>query len=148
MQIAALTIQRYRSSDGQIYVVTEPFFNSRISARDTTNYLFNGATFGKGRLVLEIIKSYADRYPQTSYSELDAKFPRSLQGNRKTISLLDEAFNIFNQKGHIRHYINPNEPIKLSDCEIAVINQWSIGNINSFINCARKHGYEISGVKN
>jgi hypothetical protein len=45
IQVAALTMQRYWGSDGQIYVTTETFFNNRVSSCDRTQYLFNNTKF-------------------------------------------------------------------------------------------------------
>jgi hypothetical protein len=51
-----------------------------------------------------------------------------------------------------RHFLKPEEIIQLADSRIAVTNQWGIGNINHFINQARKLDYKIallnSDVKN
>lgn len=147
IQIAALIIQRYRSSDGQIYVVTEPFFNSQKSSRDTTKYLFNGDQLGKSRLVLEVIKFYIKTHPEITYSELVSKLPLNLQGNLGTFATIEKANTIYNQAGHKRHFIKPDEQIKLADCTIAVSNQWGIGNIRGFIDQAKLLGYKIESVR-
>lgn len=143
IQIAALIIQRYRGNDGQIYITTETFFSKKLSLNDTTKYLFNQSKLGKSRLVLEVIKFYVDTHGEVSYSDLVSKFPLHLQGNLGTFATIEEATEIHNKTGHKRNYIKPNEQIKLSDCVIAVSNQWGIGNIKGFINHAEVLGYEI-----
>lgn len=146
VQIAAITIQRYRGSDGQVYVVTEPFFNSKLSEKDTTKYIFNKSKLGKSRLVLEVIKFHVDTHPKITYRELVAEFPLHLQRGNGTFAILEEATKIYNQTGHKRHYIKPDEQIKLFDCVIAISNQWGIGNIGGFIERAKSLGYEIKLV--
>lgn len=146
VKIAALTVQRYRSSDGQIYVITESFFNSKLSSRNTTKYLFNEAKLGKSRLVIEVIKSYVDTHNDITYAELVVKFPRHLQGNSGTFTIINEASEIYNKTGHKRHFLKPSEQIQLSDCVIVVSNQWGIGNINNFINHAKSLNYKIEPV--
>ena len=146
--IAALIIQRYRGNDGQIYVVTEPLFNSNKSKKDTQKYIFNELQLGKSRLVLEVIKSYIANHPEITFHDLAYQFPLNIQGIQGTFTTIEEANEIYAQTGHKRNYIKPEEQLKLSDCTIAVSNQWGIGNINGFIDVARKLGYEIKLVNN
>ena len=42
--IAALTIARFRSAQGTVYVVTDTYFNNKKSNKDTTQYQFNEKT--------------------------------------------------------------------------------------------------------
>ncbi|MBW4532558.1 MAG: hypothetical protein KME09_01340 [Pleurocapsa minor HA4230-MV1] len=144
--IAALTIQRYRGNDGQIYVVTEPLFNSNQSKKDTQKYIFNELEFGKSRLVLEVIKSYVANHPEITFNQLASQFSPNIQGKSGTFTTIEKANEIYTKTGHKRHYIKPEEQLKLFDCTIAVSNQWGIGNINGFINNARKLGYKIKLV--
>ncbi len=143
IQVAALTMQRYRGSDSQIYVTTETFFNNRVSSYDRTQYLFNNKRLGKSRLVLEIIKFHVDTNGEVSFSELSSTFPLNIQGIQGVFRTIEKATEIHNRTGHKRHFIQPNEQIKLSDSIIAVSNQWGIGNITEFISHAKKLGYKI-----
>ena len=144
--IAALTIQRYRGNDGQVYVVTEPIFNSSKSKKDTQKYIFNGLEIGKSRLVLEIIKTHVANHPKITFSQLASQFPPNIQGKSGTFTSIEKANEIYTETNHKRHYIKQEEQLELSDCTIAVSNQWGIGNINGFINNARKLGYKIKLV--
>lgn len=142
--IAALTIQRYRGNDGQIYIVTEPFFNNNQPKKDTTKYEFNGLELGKSRLVVEVIKSHVANHQEINFNQLAYNFPLNLQGKLGTFATIESANEIYSSTGHKRHYIKPEEQLKLADCVIAVSNQWGIGNINGFIDTAKKLGYKIS----
>ncbi len=93
-----------------------------------------------------MIKYYVDDHPEITYSELDSKLSRNLQGNLGTFTTIERANEIYNKKGHKRHFIKPEELIKLADCVIAVSNQWGIGNIGGFIEQAKLLGYEIESV--
>ena len=141
--IAALTIQRYRSNDGQIYVVTEPTFNSYKSNKNTQKYIFNELELGKSRLVLEVIKFYVANHPGITFNQLTAKFPPNIQGKLGIFDTIDVANEIYTRTGHKRHYIKPEEQMKLADCTIAVSNQWGISNINNFIDNAKRLGFDI-----
>ncbi len=93
--IAALTIQRYRGNDGQVYVVTEPIFNSKQSKKDTSRYIFNGLELGKSRLVLEVIKSYVATHPEITFNELASQFPLNIPGKPDTFTRIEEANKIY-----------------------------------------------------
>jgi len=144
--IAALTIQRYRGNDGQIYVVTDTYFNNKASTKDYTKYLFDGKTYGKGRLVLAVVSKFVEEHPDVTYSELVKIFPKKIQGAKGVFALQSEAEDIYASTSRKRHFINPEDIIKLKDAVIAVCTQWGASNIDQFISIARQHGYEIKQV--
>lgn len=136
--IAALTINRYKGKDGNVYVVTDTYFIERVKNKDYTKYIFNGQKFGKNRLVLAVIKDYVEKNPTITYSQLKAKFPDSLQG-RETFT----TETLAKQKRDRRNFIEPDELITLTDKTIAVSTQWGLANINPFIDHCRKMNIEI-----
>lgn len=137
VQIAALTIQRYRGEDGNIYVTTDTYFKS--SSKDYSKYDFNNKLLNKRKLVLEVIKKHVEMNKDISYSSLERDFPKKLQGSCGVFN----KWETVNEKG--RHFfLQPEELIKLSDgSTIAVCNQWGIGNIENFIDAAKKLGHKI-----
>jgi hypothetical protein len=130
--IAALTINRYRGNDGNVYVVADTYFVERVKNKDYTKYLFNGEILRKNRLVLAVIKNYVQNHPTISFSQLEVVFPQSLQG-KETFADENKARAVFQQSGRKRHFFEPDELITLSDTTIAVSTQWGISNINRFI---------------
>lgn len=143
IQIAALTIQRFRSKEGNVYVTTDTYFGGKTSSKDTSKYMFNGVKLGKGRLVLEVIKHYVASNPDISYSELEKKFPHSCQGSRGVFATAEIANEKYATSGRKRHFLEPQELINLSDCTIAVSSQWGIKNIGKFIKRAKEIGCSI-----
>ncbi|MEP2980687.1 MAG: hypothetical protein ABJO86_14440 [Lentilitoribacter sp.] len=141
--IAALTLQRFRSEKGNVYVVTESYFKDTSSNRDTSKYLFNDRQLGKGRLVLEVVKKFVAKNPDITYPALEKAFPKHCQGSKGVFSTLDEANQIFSNTNQKRHFLKPDEIIQLEDTKIAVSNQWGIGNIDNFIHKAKEHGFKI-----
>lgn len=141
--IAALTLQRFRSEDGNVFVATDTYFKNMSQGRDFSKYIFNGKILGKSRLVLEVVKHYIDNNPCTSYSELELIFPKTCQGTRGVFTSVELAQAEADEK-YRRHLLEPEEIIQLTDSHIVVTNQWGIGNINHFINQARTLGYTIS----
>lgn len=140
--IAALTINRFKGKDGNVYVVTDTYFIDKVKNRDYTKYLFNGQTYGKNRLVLAVVKDFVEKNPQITFSQLKSKFPDSLQG-RETFT----TETLAKQKYDRRNFIEPEELITLSDETIAVSTQWGLGNINPFIEHCRNMKIEIKTIR-
>ena len=115
-----------------------------------SKYLFNGTHYGKGRLVLAVVKQYVEDNSSTSFSGLEKIFPKSCQSaSLKGKGVLGVFTTIENAKEiaqtRKRHFLRSEELIKLEDDSIiAVCTQWGIGNIDKFIEIARVLGYQIS----
>ena len=144
--IAALTIQRFRSADGNVYVTTDTYFNGVNITKDTSKYKFDGAVLGKGRLVLATIKRHVESHPTITYAELEKVFPKNCQGSSGVFSISEVANEIFTKSGRKRHFLEPDELVQLSDSSIAISSQWGVGNIDKFISQAKRHGYIIEPV--
>lgn len=114
--------------------------------KDTTKYTFNGASLGKGRLVLEVMRKHCADHPSMTYTELEAAFPQSLQGSGGVFAREDDAQKIFSDTGRKRHFLNEDEMIQISDATIAVSSQWGAGNIDKFIDKARTNGHVIEAT--
>ena len=140
--IAALTLQRYRSKNGCIYVTTNTYFKG-LDSKNNSKYMYDGKLLGKGKLVLEVLKKHVERNPDLSYGQLEKDFPKSCQGSLGVFATLAEAESIVAETNRARHFLKFGEPIKLLNGFIAVCNQWGIGNINEFITAAEKHGHVI-----
>lgn len=141
--IAALAINRFRGQDGNVYVVTDTYFVTKSKGKDMAKYKFNESEYGKGRLVLAVMKYYIQAKPNIKYVDLKAVFPDDLQGRDEVFTSATKANNIFQTTGRKRHFINPDDLIKIDKEIIAVSNQWGKGNIEDFI----KHCRSIKDVK-
>jgi len=131
--IAALTIQRFRGSEGSVFVTTDVYFAKTGQARDYTKYVFEGETLRKNRLVLEVVKRFVQSNPAITFSQLKAKFPNDLQGNLGVFTTADKANEIYTETGFKRHFLKPSELVELKDSTIAVCTQWGVGNIEKLI---------------
>lgn len=146
--IAGVTIQRYKEPNaGSIYVVTDTYFVEKVRNNDLTKYRFRGEVFGKGRLVLAVIKDYVRENPDKTYSELEKQFPQELQGKQGTFTTEAKARLLMNDTGYRRHYLEPEELVALKDATGAVSSQWGLPNIGRFIDHALKLGFDISEVR-
>ncbi len=142
-QIFALTIQRFRGSDGNVFVTTDTYFNNVNTVRDNSKYLFEGKSLGKGRLVLSVIKRHCEINPTITFSQLEEAFPRSCQGSSGVFATFETANNIHTSSGRKRHFLNTDELIQIEGTAIAVSSQWGIGNIDKFIKFAKLQGHKI-----
>lgn len=115
--------------------------------RDTTKYTFAGKTYGKGKLVHAVIQSHVANNPEIHLNDLEADFPKHLQGSLGVFSSSDDADDLHTRTGHKRHYLGSDELIRLSDTTIAVTREWGIGNIDRFIEKAEDLGYQINRIE-
>ena len=111
--------------------------------RDTIQYIFNGKTYGKGRLVLAVVDEYIKKHNNITLQELHKLFPKEIQGSFFVVDSLENAKGIVERTHRKRHFIK--NPIKLSNGEeVVVTTEWGISNIDKFINKARELGYSIN----
>jgi hypothetical protein len=143
VSIAALSIQRFKGSSGGVYVTTDVYFKNNASVKDTTQYIFNDKIYGKGRLALALVKKYVEDNPSITYSELEKIFNRSLQGSLGVFSTQEKAEEIYTTTSRRRHFLKPEEVVKLSDSTIAVCSQWGVRNIDKLIAKATELGCKI-----
>lgn len=144
--IAALTVQRFRGSDGSVLVTTDTYFNPPTTSKDASKYKFDGQIFGKGRLVLAVIKRYVEAHPTTTFAQLQQAFPKECQGSRGVIATVEQANEIYATTARKRHFLDPEDVIQLQDSTVAISSQWGIGNIDHFIKQARKQNFTIDAA--
>ena len=142
--IAGIVLNRYRSSDNNIFVVSDTYFSYKYSEKDYSKFSYKNKAYNKARLVNEIVRDFVDLNPTTTFSELKEIFPKQIQGSFGVFDKLSRAEEIYINWGHKRHYIKPTETINLGDGEIiATCNQWNPHNIADFIKNVKRLGYEI-----
>lgn len=115
------------------------------SMKDYTKYIFNNVRCGKGKLVLAVVKQYVDDNKNITFSELENKFPKTLQGSLGVFAKIDDI------EDNSRYYVKNQDQIQLADgTVIAVCNQWGAtksynkeSNIDRFLDNAKKLGYTI-----
>jgi len=121
---------------------TSQYSTKKSSPKDHTQYKFNNQYYGKGRLVLAIIKDYVKNHPQSTYSEIESVFKKELQGSVGVIDRYDSILEKYKDVEHKRHFLN--DVISLNDGEkIVVSTEWGKGNIDAFVNKAKAIGYII-----
>lgn len=117
------------------------------SMKDYSTYQFNGACYGKGKLVLAVIKKYVEDKNPLSYDELHKAFPDELIGGKFGVV---KPSNLVSDKdkgigGRKRYFTDASDTIPLSGETILVCSQWGSGNIDKFIDHAiNVLGYTIT----
>ena len=120
--------------------------------KDTTKYLFEGSSYGKGRLVLAVVKQYVLDKKVNDFAELSKVFPDNLQGPTygvvRLASSVSDADKGIGQDAHKRYFVKSNEIIDIpaSGEKVLVAVDWGANNIDKFIEHARSLGYTITPV--
>ncbi len=119
-----------------------PKEKKKSAGRDLTKYKFNGGEYGKGPLVLAVIKKYVEDKPKTTIQNLAKAFPPELLFRFGIFQEMKEAHKISN--GRPRYFLKPEQIIKLKDGKsVAVCNQFTSETIKPFLKAAKENGYSI-----
>mgnify|MGYP002624330116 CR=1 FL=1 len=116
-------------------------------SKDFTKYSFNGKIYCKRQLVKTVVEDYINSHKNLTFEMLENAFPSKIQQETK---LKIASFDVMRRCSDIsasndRHYFP--EIISLTDgTKIRINGGWDKDNIVSFIECARKLGYEIKDV--
>lgn len=114
--------------------------------RDTSKLKFQGKEYGKGPLVLAVVKAFVEKNPKISIEKLKEVFPDSLQTRYGMIQPIATATKLSKQSGRDRHFLKPEQIIIIGrdKKKCAVSNQWSGLNIAEFLAIAKKLRYNIT----
>ena len=119
-----------------------PKEKTKSAGRDLTKYKFNGGEYGKGPLVLAVVKKFVEDKPKTTIQNLAKAFPPELLFRFGIFQEMKEAHKISN--GRPRYSLKPEQTIKLKDGKsIAVCNQFTSETIKPFLKAAKENGYSI-----
>lgn len=116
---------------------------ARKSSKDYTRYQFRGNAYNKRKLVLSVIQCWIEENKPNTITELLIAFPQEVRSGGLFVPV-NEAEDIYNRQGIYRHFLGENEIIEFPDTtKYAISNQWGKGNIEKFVNQAKKVGFEI-----
>lgn len=109
--------------------------------RDRSGFSFNGEQYGKGPLVLAILREHVRANPKITFDLLKKTFPDELLKGYGIFQSYEKAIEI--SKVRKRFFLNDSQLVRLKDKNIAICNQFSSDNIMPFLGHARKLGYVI-----
>lgn len=113
--------------------------------RDFTKYQFNGQTYGKGQLVLAVVKAYVQKHLPTT-NQLREAFPNKLQGSFG-VFYTEQEYTARKQESSEqteRFFKNTEDLLTTADGEkIFVCKEWGLDNTTQFIEQAKLLGFDI-----
>lgn len=113
------------------------------SSKDYTRYIFQGSAYNKRKLVLAVIQHWIANNKPSNLTALLIAFPQEIRSGEMFVPVRDAQL-IYSRQGIYRHFLGENEIIEFPDStQYAISNQWGKGNIEKFINQAKKVGFEI-----
>ena len=119
---------------------------ARKSSRDYTKYFYKNNEYNKRKLVFAVITDWCLTNKPGSFSDLEAAFPNNLRKSGMYLPY-DEAVEQYEKHQIARHFLGENEVLQFADgAKYAISNQWGKGNIETFVDHARRMGIEIDEV--
>lgn len=97
------------------------------NGRDTSKLKFNGNEYGKGRLVLAVVKKYMEDNPRTTLTKLKEVFPDELQNRYGMVQEVSKAKKLSVDRD--RFFLKPEDLIKVGDKKVAVCSQFGSNNL-------------------
>lgn len=113
--------------------------------RDRTKYKFNGELYGKGPLVLAVIRKYVGDNPKTNYDILKKAFPDELLKGYGVFQSYEKAMDVSKVKK--RFFLNDDQLVRLRDKNIAICSQFGRDNFPPFLTHSKKMGFKIEEVQ-
>ena len=112
--------------------------------KDVTKYLFLGRQLNKRQLVLECIKKYIEDSGTTNPDALFEIFPDYLQGSLGVFRSAEVAERYSGATE--RYFFGDDEVLHLDDGVYVVSKDWTIKNIDRFLDVMETLGYVITPV--
>ena len=118
---------------------------ARTGIRDYSRYTFNGENgLSKRGIVLNIWKYYLRNNPNLTMNKLQNDFPRDIKGNLFVLKQQALEQQERDSNNLTRYFLENNAIAIIDNNEYVISNQWGKGNIEKFIDYAKKLGYEIN----
>ena len=145
--VVVVTLKRYKSVDDQVFVFSDVMAPVKAK-KDRTKYLFNNKEYGKGRLVLALVKQCV--LDGEDYMKIGGAF--TYPKGRPFVLPLEEAKRANTtptSKGtlYYHYYVDGDDPVSVEDGKIAVTYWWTINEMPRVIEEACKLGYKIKEIK-
>lgn len=115
---------------------------------DRTKFWFNGQKYGKGRLVLEVVRKYVEQHPDARFEQVRQTFPDELQETESQFStdgrcVIKKLEDVTDQK---RFHMREEDQIEVMGEPVVVSREWNVQNFQKFVEKAHELGFEIEKV--
>lgn len=142
------SLHSYSTIDENLSLTRKKNYN-----HDKTRFSLNdGPVTSKRQFVLNVVKAYLDKYPESTFAQLKKVFSEDLcTRGHIHIGLLcsEDAFIAWNNKYKNKRYTvtDPDGKLRSSDGIYFYVNtQWSIDGITGIINLARSLGFKVTPI--
>ncbi|BCE02793.1 McrB family protein [Marinicellulosiphila megalodicopiae] len=121
---------------------------NQSNSKDNSKYKFNNAVYGKGQLVLAVIRKYIEDNNPKLEEILNEFSKKKLSNNECLISQDQHKIRKTNSNDAKKRFFENSDDILTTNGgdKVLVSNQWSKNNIDIFINYVDKYGYKIDKV--
>lgn len=118
---------------------------ARTGVRDYSRYCFNGENeLSKRGIVLAIWKQYLEDNQNLTMFKLQNDFPKNIKGSLFVLKQQALEQQERDSNNLTRYFIESDAIAIIENNEYVISNQWGKGNIEKFIDYAKKLGYEIN----
>ena len=107
-------------------------------AKDYTKYEFDGKKLPKNQYIHAVIKNYNNENPEMTFSEFEQKIPRDSGRKNLWVTLKEAEENMARDRA--RHFMNPDEVIKLVDATLCVTRGMDLKAVTELIALFKKNG--------
>ena len=109
--------------------------------KDRTMYTYKNTQYGKGPLVLTIVREHVNSNPSITFNDLKRVFPDDIFRGYGVFTDLERAKMV--SLSRKRYFLNNNQLLKVQGTVIAVCNQVDSKNILKFLAAVKKLGYKV-----
>ncbi len=119
----------------------KPRMDEPQQKKDVTRFIFKGHQLNKRQLVLECVKQYIADNGITCAQSLLEVFPDHIQGSLGVIRPIEMAEQYRDAPGH--YFFGDNDVLHLDEGIYVICKDWTVTNINRFIDTMETLGYSI-----
>lgn len=114
----------------------------KTAGRNTGTYLFNGASYNKGKLINAVVAAHVAKNKNITHDKLKDVFPDTLLKRFGIFQTVEKGRELSGPK-YDRYFFKEEFQIKLKDAVIVTCNQITGENILPFLEVVAKLGYVI-----
>ncbi len=128
------------NAEGQLIEEAEAEGTPAKKGRNNQKFKFNGEEYGKGRLVLAVVRQYVEDHKPT-LKQIKEAFPDELLKRFGVCQEEEKASEISGARP--RYFVSEADQVKVKGKIIVVCNQWTSENIQPFLKAAKALSYKI-----
>ena len=117
---------------------------------DRSKFMFNGKPYGKGHVVLEVVRKYVEQHPDVSFEALRQIFPDDLQKAKSPTQFSSYGRCVIRRLNDVaeekRFHMKAEDQIGVRSKAVVVSREWNVHNFRKFLEEAQKLGLKIEKI--